>query len=476
MEFIADNMPRAHLAGSFSTTCAITTMNSHWLIERIANWGERDALIHENEPLSYAKLCELINFWTTELRQGQIHAGQSLAICGDYSPQACALLLAALVNRNIVVPLSSSSDKQWDEMMDVAQVQHAFVVNPEGGYRKTTFARPHAHPLVAQLRERGAPGLVLFSSGSTGRSKASLLDFNALLEKFRDVRPGYRTLVFLLLDHIGGVNTLFHVLCHGGAAVTAGQRSPDAVCAAIQEHRIQLLPTTPTFIRMLLISDAIRRFDLSSLEIVTYGTEPMPENTLAHAQSALPRVRFKQTYGLSELGIMATRSRGSDSVWLKLGGPGFEHKIIDGVLWIRSASAMLGYLNASSPFDENGWFNTQDLVEVDGEYIRILGRKSELINVGGEKVHPAEIENVLLAFDNVGDATVCGRPNPITGQIVAARITPIRPEDPDGLRRRLRGFCQGRLERFKIPAVIEITDDVHHGKRFKKIRQTAVES
>jgi len=451
-------------------------MQPHWLIEHLTNWGERDALVYQNEPLSYTRLRALIDYWAERLRCSQIYPGQSLAICGDYSPQACGLMLAALANRNIVVPLSSSPDKQWDEMMEIAQVQHAVVVNRNGSHRTITFERSLDHPLFSQLQRRGAPGLVLFSSGSTGRSKASLLDFNTLLEKFRVVRPAYRTLVFLSLDHIGGVNTLFHVLCHGGTAVTADQRSPDAVCATIQAHRIQLLPTTPTFIRMLLISDAIGRYDLSSLQIITYGTEPMPENTLAHARSALPLVRFKQTYGLSELGIMATQSRGSDSVWLKLGGRGFEHKIVDGVLWVRSSSAMLGYLNAQSPFDTDGWFNTQDLVEIDGEYIRILGRKSELINVGGEKVHPAEIENVLLAFDNVKDATVYGRPNPITGQIVAARITPIRPEDPDGLRRRLRSFCQGRLERFKVPTVIEITEGAQHSSRFKKVRQVTTES
>ena len=72
---------------------------------------------------------------------------------------------------------------------------------------------------------------------------------------------------------------------------------------------------------------------------------------------------------------------------------------------------MLGYLNAPSPFESGGWFNTQDLVEANGEYIRILGRKSELINVGGEKVHPTEIENVMLQIENVKDVTVRGKPN-----------------------------------------------------------------
>ena len=178
----------------------------------------------------------------------------------------------------------------------------------------------------------------------------------------------------------------------------------------------------------------------------------------------------RQRYGLSELGILPTQSRDSDSVWLKLGSAGFEHKIIDGVLWIRSPSAMLGYLNAPSPFDADGWFNTQDLVETDGEYIRIFGRKSELINVAGEKVHPTEIENVLLQLENVKDVTVYGRPNPITGEIVAAKITPLVPEDPDALRRRIRQLCHTRLERYKVPAVIDVIVEDHYGARFKKAR------
>jgi len=157
-------------------------------------------------------------------------------------------------------------------------------------------------------------------------------------------------------------------------------------------------------------------------------------------------------------------------VWLKLGNAGFEHKIVDGMLWVRSASAMLGYLNAPSPFDADGWFNTQDLVERDGEYIRILGRKSELINVGGLKVHPTEVENILLELDNIKDVTVRGQPNPVTGEVVAARITTLVPEDVEALKRRVRLFCQGRLERYKMPAVIDVVEEEHHGARFKKTR------
>ena len=70
----------------------------------------------------------------------------------------------------------------------------------------------------------------------------------------------------------------------------------------------------------------------------------------------------------------------------------------------------------------DGWFNTGDSVEVDGEWLRILGRKSEIINVGGEKVYPAEVENVLHEVENIRDAAVIGRANPISGQVVLARV------------------------------------------------------
>lgn len=446
-------------------------MESHWLIERLRDWGSRPALIWRQQVWSYDELCACIDIWRRELTQRAIAPGRSLAICGDYSPNVCALILAAIANRNIVVPLTPAIAPQWELMMEVAQVEHAVRFDRDECRHFAQFGRRSTHPLLQQLIARRTPGMVLFSSGSTGASKASLLDFDRVLEKFRLARPAYRTLAFLLLDHIGGLNTLMHGLCHGGTIVTTRERTPDAVCAAVEKHRIQLLPTTPTFLRMLLIADATKRYDLTSLEVVTYGTEPMPASTLAALRAALPSARLKQTYGLSELGILPTQSRSSDSLWLKLGTKGFEHKIVDDALWIRAQAAMLGYLNAPSPFDSDGWFNTQDLVEMDGEYLRILGRKSELINVGGQKVHPTEVEDVLLQLENVKDATVCGRPNPITGEVVAAKITTLRPEQPDALKRRIRRFCQERLERYKVPAMVEVVEEAPHSVRFKKARK-----
>ena len=118
-------------------------------------------------------------------------------------------------------------------------------------------------------------------------------------------------------------------------------------------------------------------------------------------------------------------------------------KVVDNRLWIKAESTMLGYLNAASAFDDEGYFDTGDVVEVDGEWLRILGRASEVINVGGSKVFPAEVESVLLTLDNVEDAVVYAEPNPLTGQTVAATIKLQHEESAPQFKLRMRRFCQG---------------------------------
>jgi acyl-coenzyme A synthetase/AMP-(fatty) acid ligase len=390
---------------------------------------------------------------------------------GDYSPDAVALFLTLIERGAIVVPLCGVTPRERDELLSIAEVETIVDVRADAAGATTRRPVRACHALTARLRASRAPGLVLFSSGATGKSKAALHDVSRLLDKFRTRRPARRTLAFLLPDHIGGINTLLHTLSNGGTLIAMRRRDPETVCAAVAAHRVELLPTSPTFLNLLLMSEAYRRHDLSSLELVTYGTEVMPESLLVRLHEALPHVRLQQTYGLSEVGILRSRSRGSGSLWVRLGGEGYETKIVDGTLRIRARSAMLGYLNAPSPFDDDGWFDTQDVVEVDGEYLRILGRRTDVINVGGQKVHPAEVESVLLQMPNVDDVAVMGESNAITGQIVTARFNLRRREPLAELRRRVRAFCLHRLAPYKIPARIACTDRVQFNARFKKMRR-----
>ena len=445
-------------------------MSAHWLVERMAEFADRPAVARGETTLTYAALLDAVAGWRARLAAAGIVRGDVVALEADHSPEACAALLALIERGVVVVPLSAGSAAQREEFLDVAEVGAVVTLEREPGIRRR--ARAVSHPLMQGLIASGAPGLILFSSGATGKAKAALHDFDRLLEKYRTRRGAMRTLSFLLLDHIGGINTLLHAVANGGTVVSVEARDPDTVCGTIARHRVQLLPTSPTFLNLLLLSEAYRRHDLSSLELVTYGTEVMPESTLARLREVLPSVRLLQTSGLSEVGILRSPSRDSGSLWVRVGGEGYETKVVDGVLWIRARSAMLGYLNAPSPFDADGWLNTEDMVEVDGEWLRILGRRTDIINVGGQKVYPAEVESALLQMPNVRDVAVFGERHPITGQIVVARIGLREPESAAELRRRVRAFCRGRLDDFKVPVRIETTDGEQHNARFKKMRRS----
>lgn len=444
------------------------------LFDRMHGRADDLALATADRTATYGQMLDRVRAWQQHL--AGIPAGSVVSIEGDYGLETIAVFLAATAGGLVAVPLSPDSSAHHVAFRDVAGVEYR--IRPAEGTTEGPAGVPAIaptgvradHPLYTALRASGHPGLILFSSGSTGTPKAALHDLSRLLAKFEVAKRRYRTLVFLLLDHIGGVNTLFYTLYNGGAVVLSRDRSPAAVCQAIEAHRVELLPTSPTFLNLLLLSGQVAVRDLSSLRVVTYGTEPMPATTLAQATAALPHVRFQQTYGMTELGILRSQSRESNSLWVRVGGEDFEWKVVENRLWVRAKSAMLGYLNAPSPFDAEGFLDTGDLVEVDGDWLRILGRKSDVINVGGSKAYPAEIESVLLQMEGVEDVVVRGEAHPLTGQIVTATVRLAAPESPDQFKARMRLFCRERLAAFQVPSRIRFTQEAIHSSRFKRVR------
>jgi long-chain acyl-CoA synthetase len=445
-------------------------MAIQFLLDTFTAAAEADAIVWREQTFAYGWLAERIAHWRQTLGEQSVPAGAVVAIEADFSPNAVALFLALVERGCVLVPLTSSLAAQRSELLETAEVEWIITIDP---FDQATISRRDAtasHSFFARLRVQGHPGLVLFSSGSTGKSKAAVHDMVNILEKFRLSRHRLRTITFLLYDHIGGINTMLYTLSNGGCLVTVEERTPDGVLRAVERHHVELLPTSPTFLNLVLISEAYSRHDLSSLRTVTYGTEPMPESTLRRFHALFPDIRLVQTYGLSEVGILRSKSKSSDSLWVKIGGEGFETRVVDRVLQIKARSSMLGYLNAPSPFTADGWFVTGDEVEVDGEYLRILGRKSEMINVGGQKVYPAEVESVLQEMEGVADATVFGERNAITGQIVCADVTLHDRADPTDFPRRVKQYCRARLELYKVPVKVRVVGAPQHGARFKKMR------
>lgn len=440
------------------------------LIARIARNGDRPAFFWRGRTIPYAELSKWVQSWETRLGDENIGQGHIVGVDADYTPESVALLLALMRVGAITAILSPAVEREMDSFMKLAGVQHLFRFDSDDRWALEAFPARPAPDLIEEFRARGRPGLVVFTSGSTGQPKGILHDCERLVKRFSAPRTGYRTLLFLLFDHLGGFNTLMSVLSFGGTMVVPSERTPTEVARIIEAGRVELLPVTPTLLNLLAASGAGDDRDLSSVKLITYGTEVMPEGTLKKIPKLFPHARLQQTYGLSELGTLRSKSLSSDSVWVKVGGPGFETRVVDGVLQVRSELAMIGYLNAESPFDADGWLSTGDRVEQRGEYLRILGRESDLINVGGQKVFPAEVETVLMDADNVEDATVYGEKHPLMGSVVMARVRLRKPEALGALRSRLRKLCRQQLAPHKVPVRFHISDEADHNLRYKKQR------
>lgn len=427
------------------------------------------AIIDSNhQTYFYHQLIEKTDFWINELTP-IVSPSMVVGLYGDFNINTVAIFFALTELNAIIVPLSVQN-RDVDLKKEIAEIE-LFIDSslPEPTLLKT--GKVATHSLFNSIKKSAHPGIIIFSSGSTGAPKAALHDFTFLLSKFNKPRTPYRSIVFLLFDHWGGINTLLHILSCGGTACFPKQRSVDYICELIARHQINLLPSTPTFLNLLLINQSYKKFDLSSLSLITYGTESMPEATLLRLNKEFPNTTFKQTYGLTELGVMRTVSKSNNSLWLKVGGEDYQTKVVDGIFYIRTQSSIVGYLNAPSPFDDKGWYNTGDRVDVDGDWIKFLGRDSDIINVGGQKVFPAEVESTILLLPWIADCIVYGEKNPITGMNVSCKIVLSKHEEiPEKPNLELKKWCKQKIESYKIPVRITIIEATEFNERFKKSR------
>ncbi len=438
------------------------------LIQEMDERGDRQALAFGASRTTYASLAAAAARAYEEFVSA-IPVGSVVMVIDEFSVESVARMLGLAAHQCTVVPVSTLGATQVAQIRMTSRAQFLL----PSGQPAAPLDGDGQHPMYEVLRDRGAAGLVLFSSGSTGEPKGAVHDFDRLLVNMPSRPMEEVLLAFLLFDHIGGINTLLRTLRGGAQLVMPDERSPDSVASAIEEHGVTVLPTSPSFLAMLLASGAVNRHELTTLRVVTYGTEVMPEALLRRVSERLPNVRLKQTYGLSEVGILSTQSESNESTWVRLGGDGFQVRVVDGMLEVKSDSGMLGYLNAPTPYTADGWFQTFDEVEVRGDLFRILGRKSEMINVGGLKVFPQEVESALLDLPFIDDCVVFGRTHPLSGQIVAAEIVLTNPDEIStaDARSAIRRALRASLDAYKVPAEVTLVDKGRLvSARFKKTR------
>jgi acyl-coenzyme A synthetase/AMP-(fatty) acid ligase len=446
----------------------------NWIIENLEVFGDKQAVIQKDGMYSFDDLYKATVDFKRMLKANRVITGEVTALLSDYSFNAIALFLALMDNKNVIVPIGIKIKSEIDERVKETLVDKVISLSDGKIGVNETGLKDKKHNFIATLQSNNHAGLVLFSSGSSGKPKAMVHDLDNLLDIYKNKRPkGLVFLVFLMFDHIGGLNTLFNVLSMGGTIVIPENRDADYICGLIEKHKIQILPSSPTFLNLVMISEAYNKYDLSSLIMITYGTEPMPESLLKKLKEVFPRVRFLQTFGTSETGISKTSSKSSTSTFFKIDDPNIEYKIMDGELWLKSKTKILGYLNYSmESFTDDGWFKTGDLVETteDG-YIRIIGRNNDVINVGGQKVMPIEVESVILQMPQIAECMVYGENNIITAQNVAVDVVLKDDVNAVDIKRGIRKFCRDRLDNYKIPVKINVVAKPQVRGRFKKIRR-----
>ena len=429
------------------------------------------AIIYNGKKYSYnelyIKIKEIENFIKDKIKSGEV-----VAILADYSFVSIALFFALYENKNIIAPITSTSQKEID-----GKVKESFstkIINLENEKLVITNIKSEAsHKIINDLQTSKCAGLILFSSGSTGAPKAMIHNLDTLVDSYGDKKQKQiNMLVFLMFDHIGGINTMLNILSMNATMIIPQNRNADDICKLIEEYKIAVLPSSPTFLNLILINRSYEKYDLSSLRMITYGTETMPEGLLNRLKAVFSKVRFLQTFGTSETGIAATSSKSSSSTFMKIDDENLEYKIVDNELWLRSKTQILGYLNRSmESFTNDGWFKTGDLVELDNEgFIKIIGRNKEIINVGGQKVLPSEVESVLLGMDEIEDCLVYGEQNAITGQSVSCDLVLKSGVEADGLKILVRKFCKDKLDNFKIPTRVNVVQKTEFTERFKKSR------
>ena len=440
-----------------------------YFFEKFKLFDSNTAIVWNNESYSYAYLIKRISYWEDKLHY--IKPGKIVGLESDFSPETVSILFTLIKNKVILVPLDITQSSKNAEKLKIAQLDYLIKVNNENDIDISEFKDcVNKNSIYSTLLENNTSGLVLFTSGSSGQPKGAVHNFSKLLLKFQITRTALLTINFLLFDHWGGLNTLFHILSNGGTVVFLKNRNPDYICELIEKYKVELLPTSPTFLNMMLLSRSYQRHSLKSLKVISYGAEPMPESVLLQLNTIFPEIKLQQTYGLIELGVLRSKSKDNGSLWVQIGGDGYQTRVCDGILQIKSDSAMIGYLNSPSPFTEDGWFITGDVVEVDGDYFKILGRKSELINVGGEKVYPQEVENIILTIENVLDVKAYGEKHPFTGNIVCVNVFLKDNSDIKSSISEIKKICRLKLESFKVPVKIFVKDEPFYSTRFKKVR------
>lgn len=415
---------------------------------------EGTSIIDKNGSYTFNDLIKQIDIFSNEL-DNNIKKFDSVMIYSDYNFYSIALLIY-LSSKNInIIPIVKTTKSEYESKLNESKPN--FIIKLEENGNFDIKSNEIDYQIKNSVILNGHTGLVLFSSGTSGKPKLIVQNFTKLINSIKKPRKqkSLKFLIFLMFDHIGGINTLLNCLISGTPIVIPKDRNTSTIINLISKESINVLPTSPTFLNLILMDEGFMPNKFDSLKLITYGTERMPENLLLKLNTLLPKIKLLQTFGTSETGIIQTKSKSSSSNYFKIVDSNCEHKIINNELFLKSTNNIENYVNQkSNNFKDNGWYATGDIVEKDSDgFIKIIARKNKIINVGGLKVLPSEVEEVINSVNGVVDSHVFSQENIILGNIVCANVF-TNSSDNSELKLNIKKHCKLNLDKYKIPMKI----------------------
>ncbi len=442
-----------------------------WFQTVCARHPERAALVSQDITVSYLDLLEQYNRDLQFLKKLGVGKGQVVVLISTNCHELVTMLFAVKASDCVVVPIDNLIEAELEERIRIVCPDLILRLH-KGLWKKEELGDRGS--LVKLDPVNCNSGLVIFTSGSTGKPKAILHDACKLLSGYgTNERKSLCYISIMGFDHIGGLDVLFRALKSASRLVIPRAVDPYTVALAINKYEVEVLPVTPSFLKFLILTEICNAEGFPSIKYISYGAEPMQESLLDEINRKFPDARIQQKYGTSETGTIRITSKAGNSLYFRIDDPGVHYRIVEGELYLSSNTIALNAPTEQLGESGRHWYATGDLVKTipDG-YMRITGRKNEMINVGGQKVLPLEIESVLQAIPGIKDCMVYAVPNALLGEVPAADLV---TEDPtvsevDTLRK-IRSYCRNCLEDYKIPQKVILVEQITLGRRLKKKRK-----
>lgn len=388
-----------------------------------------------------------------------LDAARPVGVVARARSLAGVVAIAAACGRRMV-PLALLADDSRDlvgQLRDWVVVGDDLVVPAAGGpARGAAHFDPAAQVVVATSGTSGPPKLV-------EHSWDSVLAAARLAEQWH----GRGWLLVYDATRWAGTQVWLQAILTGGRVVIPPSRDPDDVARALIDGEVSILPATPTLLRRLVASADRGVLARARPDRITLGGEAADGALLAQAAALFPGARIVHVYATTELGEVFRVSDGKPGFpaeWIGRGLPGGARLSTrrDGELFVQLSR-------------DTAEVATGDLVERRGDRYEFTGRRSDVIVVGGAKVFPKRVEEVLGGVPGVAEARAYGLPNALTGEIVAGQIVLADPlpagSTPDTVRAAALAACRGALEGHAVPRILDITRKLATNPSGKVVRR-----